>query len=294
MNNEKIEKAIRLIPVDDPVVTLTDILDSNVSRITDHKTGVIYLIPEIQEAIIPAQIIPYMPGIEVHVDDSMTVIEQYSHYYMYDSLTDLTNKRDTFIMALKHIHTADIVAEHFSIFEEINKYVGCRPSYAAQAADTLDQINRINDKLWYPALLLSSELVPDSFCINTLKLNDIYHNGKGSVKFADWPQAGYGDYAWDYACLLARGEPTLPYTALLNNNKLVEEVSQRYDDYKFSIRVIICMALVDLLDCAQQLNYNKLCLNETYQIRLNRLVRFVDQSYTTIDYFKYLYSKEVK
>ncbi len=221
----------------------------------------------------------------------------------YVDIIDLTNKRESFVTRLRAIHYTSMKTESvFDLVNYIEDLVNKVKETNTDDKDILQLIKLYNRILKPVAVKINGGLVKKVFCNNNLFFDNIYHNKYGDIKISNWDSVGLNDYAWDYACLISRSYDNRTYVAILNNNKLIRDAIAKYNDDHLQTRTINCMALVDFIDILKLFlsingkgfeNYSKLFSSEKHTIEVlkERLFSFVNQSYTTIDYFHYIYNK---
>ena len=236
-----------------------------------------------------------VPGHVVKNTKYLYIMQYTSGYGNYFDLTDLTNKRDTFIKAMKKVHDTDLkIGAPFDVDGQITMLM--RKIRAAKPEDS-KVIEYLYQLYTRQMQTIARRMATPQFsrytCLNSIQFKDIYHNGNGDVKFADLSMVRTNDCAWDYATLLARSSDMPSYIPILNNNKLIAELKWRYNDENISLRIAAYISLVDILDTLQ-LYYNQLLnpqlnITDVLMHKAARAARFIEQSYTTIDQFSYVY-----
>ena len=224
-------------------------------------------------------------------------------YGAYTGIHDVINKRESFTTALMAYHDmpTDPSFKSFDITSRLDSLVR-EAKELKDTDDVLKQTLKLYDRMIRPlAVKIDSQLVPHVICHNDLSLNTVFHNGSGDV-VATSGILRKNDYAWDYATLLARGSDSRTYVSILNMNHLVIDAGNKYKDPKLQIRILICMILADFMDglhmylAESKEEYKEHISNfstetHTKQLVLNRVFSLIVQSYTTIDYFNYVYHK---
>lgn len=247
---------------------------------------------------IPPLLPDYLPG--KLMNDSIThrYLEIDPIYKNYESIHSLINKRTTFIHNMRRVHSmnpADLKLSQYKPSEEIRQLInriGDKIPTNIDREKVLTIIRLYNSTLESIAHRLEKNDIAKHVCFNSLIFNDIYFDGSKSVKVSTHDLLGINDYIWDYACLLARSNDATTYLGLLHNNQIVPELTEWYSDPHAATRLVVSIALVDTLDILTSIamSTSTTLQNVNYiNTRIDRLIRFVTQSYTTLDYFRYKY-----
>ena len=247
---------------------------------------------------VPPVIEECLPGKLITDDTAHRCIQVDPVYKNYESIHSLINKRTTFIHNMRKVHSMDAASMKLTQYKpsvEIRQLIERIGSTVPANIDKekLATIIRLYDgALESIAHRLEKSDIAKHVCFNSLVFNEIYFDGTKTVKIASHDLIGINDYIWDYACLLARSNDSTTYLGLLHNNQIVPELTEWYSDPHAATRLVVSIALVDTLDILTSIamSTSTTLQNISYiNTRIDRLIRFVTQSYTTLDYFKFKY-----
>ncbi len=240
----------------------------------------------------------WMPGEILSDTDALRVVHVNAIYKNYEHLVVLINKRTTFIKSLRQIHAIDPSGKNlkqFKVNDEIKQLIAKINDkwptniHKDKAVELVAMYENVLEPL---AKRLEQKDIAKRVCLNSLDFDDIYFDGDKTVKFANQDTIGINDYIWDYACLLARKNDAQTYMGILHNNQMTPEIVEFYADKNAATRLVISLALVDMLDIVTGVALATSRVISNYydvNVKINRLTRFIMQSYTTIDYFRYVY-----
>lgn len=228
------------------------------------------------------------------VDESVVLSEIDSKYREFDGFAEIVSKRDGLVKSLRSYHKRNYDDEvpEFSISSHIEMLIDKLKNLRPLTENEELVINYYYRTMRKVARLIDSDKIPKYVCHNNLFLSKVLIDNKGSIKFRDWSSSGLNDYAWDYACLLARSSDSRAYLTIMGSN-ITDEINEQYCDDYSNIRILMCMVLVDLVDflsiSIQPSQFKS--DDHTQELLFKRYTTVVEQCYTSIDYFIQKYDR---
>lgn len=215
----------------------------------------------------------------------------------YQNFLDLVNKRTGFVtfMATQY-HTKYEHGTVLSLTAVVDKIL--QEFEALQdKAEPVAELAREFKQLMYNAVrtLDTHPAMPRVRIHGDLALDKIHIDEIENLYIEDTPQVYIYDYMYDYACIRVKTSLHSRYTSMLANENLITAIKAKYKDRDAGTRYIMYAVIVDFISFMQL--YIKASKGESLEgiqiedpnVVYERLISFLIKSYTTIDYFNYVY-----
>lgn len=243
---------------------------------------------------------PDMSILYYNIDEGVSIMKYHSNTREL-RLEDINNRVTGITKRLLKLHKSDLDIKYpyikFNVLDKINSYYSKVKSYNMTNTNIIhvrSQISKMYDlydlMIKVANIISNNPKISRSMCHNDLVPSNLLIDEDDSIKLIDYEYVGINDPAWDYASLFLETYDSPIYYATMASNKMVKVLDDLYCDKCFVLRVTICMMLQDYLWSLWTVIklYNgsdKFSYTEYLDKRLSRLIRFVELSSDTINYF---------